>query len=67
MKIVLVAASVLAAAIGFAYAGPSRPNIPHHLPFESASAYADELFEFFDTNGDNSITRDDVIAFYSEK
>ena len=67
MKIVLIAASVFAAAIGFAYAGPSKSNIPHNLPFETASAYADELFESFDKNGDNSITREEVIAFYSEK
>jgi hypothetical protein len=67
MKIVTIVAAVFVAAVGFAYAGPSKSNIPHKLPFESAAAFADELFEAFDKNGDNSITRDEVIAFYGEK
>ncbi|MHA6692937.1 EF-hand domain-containing protein [Devosia sp. A449] len=65
MKIVLIAASVFVAVVGFAYAKPATPNIPHII-YEEATAYADELFGAFDKNGDNSITREEVIAFYAE-
>lgn len=62
---ILLVATLAVAMVGFAYAGPSRPNINNPSQFEPAAMVAD-LFDRHDADGSDSISRDEARAYFEE-
>lgn len=63
MKKLMLIAVLGAALTGGVLAKASTPNIPH-VTYEAVEAYVADLFERYDTDGNDQISRAEVLAYY---